>query len=113
MFMVYSGDDVMNKSIEEQAEESADNYGMIFSAQEFKVYKDAYINAVKARDAQLLDVVNEMKQALEYYKSNAMTFRHCQEISPDVEEYCNGEIAEDCLTKADQLLKEMNINKGE
>ena len=58
-----------------------------------------------AREKLLLDVIWEMMSALEYYKVNAMTFKHCDEVTPDVEEYCNGEIAEDTLSSVAKKLE--------
>ena len=101
----------MTKSIEEQAKKYA---AMAYASPKEKViamiaYDHGANWAAKARDDQWQAVVNELRASLQYYKSNAMSFTHCQEVSPDVEEYCNGEIADDTLTKADQMLKEMGV----
>lgn len=75
-----------------------------------QVCDNQYFNYDKTITA-LLSIIEDMQQALRYYHSNAMTFKHCQEISPDVEEYCNGEIAEDTLTTTEQKLKELTEEK--
>lgn len=53
----------------------------------------------------LAPMLLECLAALEFYKNNAMTLKRGHEISSDVVEYCNGEIAEDCLSTISKQLE--------
>lgn len=83
----------MSKSIEEQASEWP------IVSQE---YVNGYVEGAKARDAQWSAVVNGLETL--YYNN------------PNVRQDAYNQGVRDCiarLTKADQMLKEMNLNKGE
>ena len=101
----------MTKSIEEQAEAAASEIKN-FSWSNHHEYKKGYIDAVKARDAQQSAVVTELREALkkisDYSTLDGEKYNSYQDGWHGVADFAKRE-----FTKADQLLKEMNINKGE
>lgn len=81
-------------------------------------YRSAYVNGAKARDAQWLEVVNELRMKLKTCENDYWFMASLLERS--TEKYV-GDAAKDCiermkfrkplfdLIKADQMLKEMGI----
>lgn len=130
MFMVYSGDDVMTKSIEEQREELAEKYVSLSAPEMTRLqmswdFKNGFDAGAKARDAEWFKVVNEFREALKHTnefclcKRNTYGFDY-HEDHPVMGKPKGGarwltprDYIKNSLTKADQMLKKMNINKGE
>lgn len=95
----------MNKSIEQAADAFVQMHLTASRTAHFIAGAKHQKELSDAREKLLLDVIGEMQMSLEYYKSNAMTFKHCDEVTPDVEDYCNGEIAEDTLSSVAKKLE--------
>ncbi len=104
----------MTKSIEEQAREFVANYNEIDidDVDEFSTDLQLYLEGAKARDAQFMLVVNELREALkkisDYSTLDGEKYNSYQDGWHGVADFAKRE-----LTKADQMLKEMKINKGE
>lgn len=108
----------MTKSIEQQADEYATQLEKNHYATEtfhpasyYAGVDVGYEAGAKARDAQWLKVVNELREALKFYKNHAdcnsgIIYGTCRCA------FCKGDDKHrSSLTKADQMLKERNIEK--
>ena len=88
----------MTKSIEEQA----DDYPP------FNTTKETFLDGAKAREEQLMGVVNELREALkkisDYSTLDGEKYNSYQDGWHGVADFAKRE-----LTKADQMLKEMGI----
>ena len=95
----------MTKSIEEQAA----IYQEYYSLNPTCGYH--FTQGAKARDAQWLEVVNELREALKEISAygHSDLCKSMKTIRPNYR--CYGEDAEEALTKADQMLKEMGVEK--
>lgn len=114
----------MTKSIEEQAKDFA---AMAYASPKEKViamiaYDHGANWAAKARDAQLMIVVNELREALKFYAADInwnsighfINSRIDSTDMDNIEPFDNsyqfgGKKARHSLTKADQMLKEMGM----
>lgn len=107
----------MTKSIDEQAREFVKNK-ICFNGLEYSIggntYDEcvlSYIAGAKARDAQFMLVVNELREALKKTKSISVDMQEsdmnncCSTYSKSDFEF----IADKSLIKADQMLKEMKL----
>lgn len=114
----------MTKSIEELAKEYVSNFNEIDidDVGEFGTDIHMFLAGAKSRDAQWLEVVNELREALKFYadKNNwlrdAKGWRHDMIIKDLDDESLNdwegrfsGKISRQSLIKADQMLKEMGM----
>jgi hypothetical protein len=61
--------------------------------------------------SELIDIIQSQSEALSWYHANAMTFKHCQEICPDVEEYCSGDLAKGVLSETNTRLQKLREGK--
>lgn len=113
----------MTKSIEEQANEA---WNTVLEEHKFKdafthtrqlYYESGYLKGAKARDVQWLKVVSELRDALKFYAKGRVD--HEPDRTPismgrNAEYLISkqyGSVARESIAKADQLLKEMNIEK--
>lgn len=128
----------MTKSIEEQAREYVESK-ICFNGLEYSVggntYNEcfrAFLVGAKARDAQWIKVVNELREALKKIEKELGNLTYTQQIGPVIQlirhnipsgekEYIpkaalqvgsSYSEASDALIKADQMLKEMGIESG-
>lgn len=102
----------MTKSIEEQREELAKKYVSLSAPEMTRLqmlwdFKNGFDAGAKARDAQWSAVVNELRSAVHCDYGCKTNQDHGWKVVK-----CNCGV-EKSLIKADQMLKEMGINKGE
>ena len=127
MFMVYSGNDVMSLSIEEQAKKYAESQIKRSSAERitmssaelrrFMYY--AHKDGAKARDDQWSAVVSELRESIkQFYKAAQRIDKFGYGVNIESNQVITNtedSLVEACatgvqaITKADQLLKEMGM----
>lgn len=119
------GENQMTKSIEQQALDAAQFCKCRGSVCHGcgPIIKDSFILGAEARDEQWQAVVNELREALKFYGSDSPSWQrleHTNSIISDVDlikpktvlykgQLSGGRTADEALTKADQMLKEMGM----
>lgn len=113
----------MTKSIEEQAKDHANKHVGSWKSSAKRAVAFGYESGAKARDAQWSAVVRELRDALNFYAADtnwnsvgAYFYNRIDSIDEstieglDKHTYFGGKLARQSLTKADQMLKEMEIS---
>jgi ribosomal protein L20 len=95
----------MTKTIEEQANNKSLEYTTVegYTDQHRKMYQNGYVDAAKSRDVEWLKVVNEFRESLNYFIGRV--------DEGTIRSKTTYEVFHRSLTKADQMIKEMGIEK--